>query len=225
MSVYLVGAKNPETRRQVEAQRAADPSFVVAGFIDNDPAKRDTVFLGLPVLGGVDVVGNLLLDDPDAKFVNLITGSSSARFEVSRQLANMGCAFTNLIHPDVDLRDVELGIGNYVQDHVIIQAGARIGNNTSIHIGALVAHESSVGHSAFVAHGVSVSGEVEIGDGAFVGTNATIVPRVRIGRWATIGAGSVVVRDVPDFATVVGNPAKVIRTDPPVYTSGDITSV
>ena len=64
MSVYLVGAKNPETRRQVEAQRAADPSFVVAGFIDNDPAKRDTVFLGLPVLGGVDVVGNLLLDDP-----------------------------------------------------------------------------------------------------------------------------------------------------------------
>jgi sugar O-acyltransferase (sialic acid O-acetyltransferase NeuD family) len=225
MSVYLVGAKNPETRRQVEAQRAADPSFVVAGFIDNDPAKRDTVFLGLPVLGGMDVVRNLLLDDPDAKFVNLITGSSSARFEVSRQLANMGCAFTNLIHPDVDLRDVELGIGNYVQDHVIIQAGARIGNNVGLHFSSRISHETRIGHSAFVGPAALIAGEVVVGDGAFVGAHATIIPRLQIGRWATIGAGSVVVRDVPDYATVVGNPAKVIRTDPPVYTSGDITSV
>lgn len=223
MSVYLVGAKNPETRRQVESQQSADPSFVVAGFIDNDPTKRGTTFLGLPVLGGIDVVGQLLLDDPDARFVNLITGSTAARYEVSRQLADRGCTFTNLIHPDVDLRDVEMGSGNYIQNGVIVQAGARIGNNTSIHISALVAHECSVGHSAFIAHGASVSGEVRIEDGAFIGTNATIAPRVRVGRWATVGAGAVVVHDVPDYATVVGNPAKVLKISTPVHDSGDIT--
>ncbi len=45
MKVYLVGAKNPETKRQVDAQRQANPDFVVPdfvvkGFIDNDITKR-----------------------------------------------------------------------------------------------------------------------------------------------------------------------------------------
>jgi sugar O-acyltransferase (sialic acid O-acetyltransferase NeuD family) len=213
MSVYLIGAKNPETRRQIDAQQAVDPTFVVAGFLDSDPAKHSTRFLDLPILGSPSMVGEILIDDPDARFVNLITGSTRARWEVSRTVADGGGQFANLIHPGVNLADVTVGVGNYVQDGVIIQAGARIGDNASIHIGALVAHESVVGDSAFVAHAVSISGEVHIGDGAFVGTNATIVPRVRVGRWATVGAGAVVVKDVPDHAVVVGNPARVIRVD------------
>lgn len=51
-----------------------------------------------------------------------------------------------------------------------------------------------------------------IGNDVFIGHNVTIVPSVnRIGDGSLIGAGSVVTKDVPDFAIVVGNPAKVIR--------------
>ena len=51
-----------------------------------------------------------------------------------------------------------------------------------------------------------------IGNDVFVGHNVTIVPSVsRIGDGVVIGAGSVVTKDVPDFAIVVGNPAKVIK--------------
>ena len=51
-----------------------------------------------------------------------------------------------------------------------------------------------------------------IGNDVFVGHNVTIVPSVdKIGDGVVIGAGSVVTRDVPDFAIVVGNPAKMIR--------------
>jgi serine acetyltransferase len=56
----------------------------------------------------------------------------------------------------------------------------------------------------------------------FIGTHAAVLPRIRIGRWATVGAGAVVTQDVPDFATVVGVPAKVIRIAEPVYTDGAI---
>ena len=224
MSVYLVGAKNPETRRQVESQQLSDPTFLVAGFIDNDPAKWKTEFLGWPVLGGVDVVSDLLVSDPAARFVNLITGSTPARYEVSRALADRGCRFTNLIHPDVDVRDVTLGIGNYVQDGVILQAASCIGNNVGLHYRSHISHETTIGHSAFVGPAATISGEVVVGDGAFIGANATVVPRLRIGRWATIGAGAVVIRDVPDYATVVGNPARVIKVGPEVHTSGDIVT-
>lgn len=51
---------------------------------------------------------------------------------------------------------------------------------------------------------------VTIAAGASIGARATCVAPVRIGRWAMVGAGSVVVRDVPDYALVAGNPAHQI---------------
>ena len=52
---------------------------------------------------------------------------------------------------------------------------------------------------------------VKICEGAFIGVNATILPGVTIGRHAVIGAGAVVTQDVPDYATAVGMPAKVVK--------------
>ncbi|MEG2567803.1 MAG: DapH/DapD/GlmU-related protein, partial [Acinetobacter sp.] len=44
-----------------------------------------------------------------------------------------------------------------------------------------------------------------------IGANATLLPGITVGRHAMVGAGAVVSKDVPDYAVVVGNPAKVIR--------------
>lgn len=48
--------------------------------------------------------------------------------------------------------------------------------------------------------------------GAWIGAGATILPGVCVGRYAVVGAASVVTKDVPDYAVVVGNPARSIRT-------------
>jgi len=220
MKVILLGAANPETGRMIRAVERVQPNFKVLGFIDNDPEKKGKLFVGLPVFGGFEVLDDLIRND--TYFVNLITGSTRTRYETSRYMAQKGCKFCNFIHPSIDLTMVEIGVGNYLQEGVIVQAGVRIGNNASIHIGALIGHETLIGSSVFIAHGVSISGCVEIGDGAFVGTNATILPRLKIGKWATIGAGAVVVKDVPDYTVVVGNPAKPMKTIEPIYPDGDI---
>ncbi|MDP9018470.1 MAG: N-acetyltransferase [Candidatus Eremiobacteraeota bacterium] len=52
-------------------------------------------------------------------------------------------------------------------------------------------------------------GETSVGDGASIGANATVLPNVRIGKWAIVAAAAVVTRDVPDYALVVGAPARV----------------
>jgi acetyltransferase-like isoleucine patch superfamily enzyme len=54
-------------------------------------------------------------------------------------------------------------------------------------------------------------GPVVVGFGADIGTNATLLPGVHVGMHAIVGAGSVVTRDVPDYAIVVGVPARVMR--------------
>ena len=52
---------------------------------------------------------------------------------------------------------------------------------------------------------------VRIGDDVWIGMRSIILPGVQIGRGAVIGAGAVVTKDVPEYAVVGGNPAKVIK--------------
>lgn len=47
--------------------------------------------------------------------------------------------------------------------------------------------------------------------GAWIGAGATVLPGVSVGRYAVVGAASVVTKDVPDYAVVVGSPARVIK--------------
>src|SRR5436190_10412967 len=148
MKIILVGANNPETLRVVNACKKTDPSLEVVGFLDNDPAKIGTSFVGFPVLGDFSYLSRL--DMQDVRFVNLITRDSKTRYQTSLEIAQKGGRFTNLIHPSVNLEMVQTGVGNYIQENVVLQAEVEIGNNSSIHIGTLVGHETKIGHSVFI---------------------------------------------------------------------------
>ena len=209
MKIYLLGAANPETIRMIYTVQRLTPDLEIAGFLDNDPKKKNSDFFGFPVFGGIEMVESLA--HPDVGFVNLITGNTRTRYETSRAIVAAGGRLTNFIHPSIDLTMCSLGVGIYLQEAVVIQACVEIGDNSSIHMGALIGHETIIGNSVFIAHAVSISGCCSIGDGTFIGTNATVLPRIKIGSWATVGAGTVITKDVPDYAVVVGNPGRIIR--------------
>lgn len=79
----------------------------------------------------------------------------------------------------------------------MINPKAKIGNNVSI--------------SQFTSIGTSKGNAATIGDCTYIGPNVSVVGDVVIGRCSTIGAGSVVVKNIPDSSTAVGNPAKVVN--------------
>lgn len=218
--IVFIGAANPETIRVARAMEKYDENFCVHGFIDNDKLKHGKKFYGFPIFGGIEVIAEI--NSPDVFFVNLITGSTSARYEVTLAAVENGAKLINFIHPSVDRTMTKIGVGNYIQEGVIIQANVSIGDNSSIHMGSLIGHESYIGNSVFIAHGVSVSGCCIIDDGCFIGTNATILPRVKIGKWSTIGAGSVITKDVPDYSVVIGNPGRIIKKNIIQYEDGKI---
>lgn len=214
MNVYLLGAANPESIRMIHAVQRFTPNLEFA-FLDNNPAKHGTSFYGFPVVGGVDRVSDV--KGKNVRFVNLITGSTLTRYETTCQIVEAGGVLGNFLHPGIDLTMTRIGEGNYLQEGVMLQAEVSLGDNSSIHMGALIGHETRIGHSVFIAHGVSVSGCCEIGDGTFIGTNASVLPRIKIGRWVTIGAGAVVTKDIPDYSVAVGNPARIIRVQTIAY--------
>ena len=219
--IAFIGANNPETARMISAINSTQsntPEFV--GFIDSDPKKANTHFLDYPVFGGYETAKPLI--KKGISFVNLITRDCITRLETSLKIKNLGGNFTNFIHPNVNLEMVKMGVGNYIQENVILQANCSIGNNSSIHMGSLIGHETVIGNSVFIAHGCNISGLVEINDCVFIGTGVSIIPRVTIGPFSIIGAGTVVIGDIPPHSVVVGNPGKIIKKHKTKHLHGNI---
>jgi len=84
--------------------------------------------------------------------------------------------------------------------------------------GILISHESRIGKNLSIAHhvtignrGVGIKGVPTLGDDVFIGSGAKIVGPITIGHKVRIGANSVVLKNVPDRAVVVGNPAKIVK--------------
>jgi len=84
--------------------------------------------------------------------------------------------------------------------------------------GILISHESRVGKNLNITHqvtignrGLGVKGAPTLGDNVFIGSGAKIVGPIKIGDNARIGTNSVVLKNVPNNAVVVGNPAKIVK--------------
>ena len=119
-------------------------------------------------------------------------------------------------------------IGTFVE----IQKGARIGNKVRIQSHSFVCEGVTIEDNVFIGHHVvfindkypratNTKGEIitpndwkllpiVVKEGASLGSNATILGGISIGKKALVGAGSVVTKNVPDYAIVAGNPARVI---------------
>jgi UDP-N-acetylglucosamine acyltransferase len=72
-----------------------------------------------------------------------------------------------------------------------------------------VAHDCRIGDGVELANGVQLAGQVEVGDQVGFGGLAAVHQFVRVGRLAFVGAGSMVSQDVPPFALVSGDRARV----------------
>jgi len=116
-------------------------------------------------------------------------------------------------------KDCNIGQNVVIGPDVSIGSGCKIQNNVSIYKGVTLKNDVFCGPSVVFTNIYNPRAEIRKMDqvrptlvkkGATIGANATIVCGTRLGRYCFIGAGAVVNKDVPDYALMVGNPAKQI---------------
>jgi UDP-2-acetamido-3-amino-2,3-dideoxy-glucuronate N-acetyltransferase len=141
---------------------------------------------------------------------------------------------TVTIHqPDlVNLYGCTISDGTRIGAFVEIQKGAEVGENCKISSHSFICEGVVIEDGVFIGHGVMFINDIypsavteggssqteadwavirtRVKSRASIGSNATILGGVTIGEGALVGAGAIVTHDVPDYAVVVGGPARVI---------------
>ena len=113
----------------------------------------------------------------------------------------------------------------YIGENVQVDANSKIQNNSSIYPGVSLETGVFIGphcvltndklprainpDGSLIREGDWKREEIIVKEGASLGARVVVLPGITIGRFALIGAGSVVTHDVPDFALVYGNPARL----------------
>lgn len=142
--------------------------------------------------------------------VIIAVGINSDRAEIAKILK---CSYGKAIHKSAIVSETsKIGDGTVVFAGAIIQPNTTVGKHVIVNTGASIDHDNIIGDFAHISPKAALCGHVEVGEGTHIGVGAVVIPLVKIGKWCTIGAGTIVLKDVPDYATVVGNPGKIIKT-------------
>ncbi|MBM3567058.1 MAG: sugar acetyltransferase, partial [Alphaproteobacteria bacterium] len=141
------------------------------------------------------------------------TETTAARRALYETFVKRGYRFAAVIDPLALITGpVEIGDGGQILAGAVLQPGAVIGANVIINTRASIDHDCIVGAHAHIAPGATLSGGVWVGDGAHIGTGASVIQNIRVGVNGIVGAGAAIIADVPDDATVVGVPARVLKS-------------
>ena len=218
----------------VNVVQLADPNEAM-GIKDRSRLAAATKIMQRRILERLMESG-VTITDPDSTFVDatVTIGQDSVVEPFSVIKGHTAIGTECRIGPHVYIEEARIGDRSDCCPFVKIRPGTEIAEN--VHIGSFAELvRTKVGRNSKVPH-VSYLGDTdlgedanigagtitanfdgvhknrtEIGDGAFVGVDTMLVAPVKLGKGARTGAGSVVTKDVPEGATAIGVPARVIR--------------
>ena len=188
-------------------------NYEFAGLLDPKPELRGTDLLGVRVLGDDTLLAELFQQDVRYAFIGLGTvGDTNPRKRLYEEAQRVGFKVARAVHPQAVIsQSAQMGDGPTVMAGAVINAATCVGDNVIVNTGAIVEHDCVIGNHAHIATGARLAGGVRVGEGAHIGIGASIRQGINISRNAIVGAGAVVIDDVPEGATVVGVPAKVLK--------------
>jgi sugar O-acyltransferase, sialic acid O-acetyltransferase NeuD family len=194
--MYLYGASG---HGKVVAEVAEEKGYHIKGFIDENISK--TTLLDYPVI-----------HEPPSESIDIIISIGNNRIRKNIVDHNTLFTYVTLLHPKSSIsKRVYIEEGTVVMSGVSINSAVSIGKHCIINTNSSIDHDCVIEDFVHISPNAALGGSVYVGEGTHVGLGVSVIQGIRIGKWCTIGAGAVIISDIPDGATVVGNPGKVIK--------------
>lgn len=184
--------------------------YNIIGFVDDNKDIIGQEINGIKILGDF----NFLLKNI-SKLISVFVplGNNEIRVRFLKILKEAGFKTPTYIHPSSIIdSSVILGEAIYILPSSNVMPFTKIGNYVMISMGVNIAHHCDIKEGCFFSQGTNIGASITIDEQTFSGIACTIMTGVSsIGNSVVIGAGTVIIRDVPDGATVVGSPGKIIK--------------
>ncbi|MDR0652832.1 MAG: acetyltransferase [Synergistaceae bacterium] len=190
-------------REILQIVRAASDARVL-GYVD-DGVSPGTERDGACVLGGAEYFESL---NDHVSVVMGISDPNIKRGIFDKLSRNPRVSFPVVVHPRATVSEYAS-----LERGVVIAAGCTVSVDTSLgvgvflNVGTIVGHDVKIGDFSSVMPLAAISGNVNIGERCLIGVQSAILQGTTVGEGCTVCMGAVVLRDVPDGAAVMGNPA------------------
>ena len=195
--------------REVLALIQSFQDWSVSGFFD-DYIPKGSIVDGIEVKGGCEELLKLKTN------VVVALGDPRAKKDLLNKLQNIeGLEFPSLIHPSAILLNkatIQVGKGTIITAGCILTTSITIGNHVLLNLNCTVGHDVVIGNYASIMPGVNLAGRTTVGECVLIGSGAQVINQSKIGERAIVGSGSVVNKDVEKNSTVVGVPARKIKS-------------
>lgn len=205
--IIIVGAGGfgRELLQWIKDINAVKPTWVIAGFIDDDVHALDGVETDTPIIGTIKD----WQPQEDEEFA-LAMGSPALKRKIVGIMKAKGAKFATIIHPTALLSPfAHYGEGFIMFPYSKLSCNSTVGDFVTL-LSTPIGHDNVIGEYTVISGGCNIVRNVKIGKDVFLAAGVCIAQDVVIGDGAYLGLGSVVLKDVEAGKKVFGNPARVI---------------
>lgn len=188
---------------KVIADAALKNGYTNICYID-DHATGDV--MGFPIIGTSTDIERV--NDGITDFIIGI-GNNAIRKTVAEKY---NVNWVSIVHPSAQIAfNAEIGKGSVVMANAVVNVCATVGEHCIINTGAIVEHDNVVEDYVHISSNAALGGTVHISKQTHVGIGALVKNNIKICDNCVVGAGAAVIKDITEYGTYVGVPARKIK--------------
>ena len=180
---------------------------IVAFLDDNYKNLEYKEIYGIPIAGNLDQIEKF--NREEYLFIIAI-GNNYIREKIFEKYNKLN--YYTAIHPKATIaREAVIGEGTVIMANVVVNAYSTIGKHCILNTSSVIEHDNILKDYVHISPSAILCGGVSVNKRSWIGAASVVKQQISIGGNVMIGAGAVIIRDVEDNCTVVGNPGRVIR--------------